>query len=336
MKPVYLVYWNSGSGIGKDLSLLRESIRQAGYPIREVVTHDRADRKERMAKFCWQMLSCLWRKRWLQIHVEQIHREQFRFGKHNFLIPNPEFTDIRVFGKMKHKPVLLAKTRHAEQLFREAGLPTAFLGFSSPDRMMGGVGKRFDQFLHVAGRSRFKGTSTLERVWRKHPEWPRLTVVQSGKDCYGNPIPIPESASNIRVLSEWLPEETLCELQNESGIHLCPSVMEGFGHYIVEGLSCGSVVVTTDAPPMNELVDEACGLLLPCRKSGISYMDAKWEVEDAGIEAAVEQILGMDWDALAGMGRAGRARYEERDRSFRERFRGILERSMGKAPTNAD
>ena len=47
-------------------------------------------------------------------------------------------------------------------------------------------------------------------------------------------------------------------------MHVCCSDAEGFGHYINEGRAHGALVrtVTTDAAPMNELVDESCGLLV--------------------------------------------------------------------------
>jgi hypothetical protein len=38
--------------------------------------------------------------------------------------------------------------------------------------------------------------------------------------------------------------------------------VEGYGHYINEGRSVGAVVVTTDYPPMNELVSERDGFLI--------------------------------------------------------------------------
>jgi len=39
-------------------------------------------------------------------------------------------------------------------------------------------------------------------------------------------------------------------------VHIFPSQVEGFGHVINEARSCASVVITTNYPPMNELVDQ--------------------------------------------------------------------------------
>jgi glycosyltransferase involved in cell wall biosynthesis len=55
----------------------------------------------------------------------------------------------------------------------------------------------------------------------------------------------------------------LRDMQGSAFMHVCPSVREGFGHYINEGRAVGALVVTTDHPPMNELVQPQTGLLVP-------------------------------------------------------------------------
>ncbi|MES2199112.1 MAG: glycosyltransferase [Chlamydiota bacterium] len=66
-------------------------------------------------------------------------------------------------------------------------------------------------------------------------------------------------------------QEDLRKIQNKTGIHLCPSEVEGFGHCIFEALSTGAVVITTDAPPMNEFIkDPRC--LVPFSHSAPTHL----------------------------------------------------------------
>jgi hypothetical protein len=43
-------------------------------------------------------------------------------------------------------------------------------------------------------------------------------------------------------------------LQVQTPIHVCASEREGFGHYINEGRAAGAFIISTDHPPMSELV----------------------------------------------------------------------------------
>ena len=69
--------------------------------------------------------------------------------------------------------------------------------------------------------------------------------------------------SNIKYFNTFLPDEELYQLQRNCMIHLCPSSSEGFGHYLNEAKVLGSVLVTSNHPPMNELITPESGYLIP-------------------------------------------------------------------------
>lgn len=80
-----------------------------------------------------------------------------------------------------------------------------------------------------------------------HPiEWPTINLQSFCKCAY-------------RELAEF---EDVRRLQNSHGIHVCVSEREGFGHYINEARAVGALVVTTNHPPMNELITEETGVLV--------------------------------------------------------------------------
>lgn len=327
-RSVSLVYWASGSGIAKDIRILERVLGSLGCRVHHIVTRNRKSRRERILRFLVQMPRLLW-KRELQIHVEQIHREQFRFARNNILIPNPEITDAALFPKLEKPPVVFCKSLQAVRLFEAHGLPAVYTGFTSEDNLNTAHRKNFGEFLHLAGASNFKGTATVHRLWLKHPEWPRLTIIRTLKDCYGNSRSHLTGADNIEVIERWIPDEELSERQNTCGVHLCPSEMEGFGHYILEGLSAGSLVVTTDAPPMNELVDASCGFLVEARLQGKSYMEDRWSVREDALENCIEKLLAMDDKELARMGESARDRYLMISNAFPGNFKKAIHELEG-------
>lgn len=322
-KKVSLVYWASGSGIARDIHILEEALKRCGFAVNHIRTRNRNSRAERIWLFLRQFPRLL-RRRQLQIHVEQIHREQFRFARTNVIVPNPEFTDTDLFRKIGDSPIAFCKSHRALELFQAIGLRCHYTGFSSGNHYDPKYRKNFRLFLHVAGASNFKGTDVIVQAWSRHPEWPLLRIVRTLKDCYGHPRPSIRGSGNIEVTENWIPEDRLRELQNTCGIHLCPSEMEGFGHYIVEGLSVGSVIVTTNAAPMNELVNESCGFRVAAARTGKSFMEDKWRVDETAFETCIEHILSTPKSVLAAMGESARKEYDKLDQGFQTNFSDAL------------
>jgi glycosyltransferase involved in cell wall biosynthesis len=193
-------------------------------------------------------------------------------------------------------------------------LETEYTGFTSEDRRDTAV-PRERAFFHLAGRSANKGTDTLLATWRKHPEWPRLTVLQSPRVARGV-----VAAPNIDHRVDYIPDDGLKRIQNAHRFHLCPSETEGFGHYLVEAMGVGAVVVTLDAPPMNEMVTPERGALIAPSRTGTQSLATTYFYDEAALERAVERLLGMSDAELERMGAAARAWFEDNDRAFRARI----------------
>jgi glycosyltransferase involved in cell wall biosynthesis len=130
---------------------------------------------------------------------------------------------------------------------------------------------------------------------------------------------------NVRYETDYVPDARLRELLNECEVHVIPSQAEGYGHVIGEAMGCGAVVVTTDAPPMNELVRPDRGVLIrvarsePMRRSMRNYIDV------GDLEVKLTQVFAMSPDARAELGRQARAWYEAQDLRFNANLRAFLE-----------
>src|SRR4029453_8943544 len=105
--------------------------------------------------------------------------------------------------------------------------------------------------------------------------------------------PVPPVARNIEARVGYLSDQELRQLQNESVFHLCLSLTEGWGHYIVEAMGVGAVTITVDARPMNELVTADRVVPFPYRATGTQRLATTYQFDEAGLEAAIARTIAM-------------------------------------------
>lgn len=304
---VQIVYTESGRGLPKDSALLQHVFESLGHQV-TITTHppaseNRLKHAARWHKALNRFLSPGLRRLALKlqrhiritlngksrhdliIHLQSIRpRHLYRNARH-WLIPNQEWFSKDQLHYLNEIDTVLCKTRIAQELFSRYSDNTVFTGFSSPliPAIESCPQKDFRKILHIAGNSPFKGTDTLLEVWRQHPEWPELTVVSNrhSRD---------ESAGNIRILA-GVSDETLTALWKTAGIAIQPSEVEGYGHALLEAQAYGCVVISTDAPPMNEVVPPSFGILVPYSSTQGFRLGTRYLVDSGLLEDAITNTL---------------------------------------------
>jgi hypothetical protein len=318
MASVNLVARDNNVGLSSDLRLLAEALTDSGHSVHYSTLRRGKLRKwsrplRMRARHLWQRL------RGCEVYdvnlmLEHVRTEDLPFAHLNLLIPNPEWCQPRDVKLLPRIDGVLLKTAHAQAIFAKFDCRLVYIGFTSEDRLDACVARE-RAFFHLAGRSDNKGTETLLATWRKHPEWPRLTVLQNPRSArQGQPAP------NIEHRVDYIPDDELKRIQNAHRFHLCPSETEGFGHYLVEAMGVGGVVVTLDAPPMNEMVTPERGALIPYSRTGTKGLATTYFYDQAALEGVVERLLATPDAALERMGIAARTWFEENDRAFRRRI----------------
>ena len=330
---VQIVGWDNGVGLARDARLLAGALAAADVEVAVLmVPGDRVGRRDRPPLVWFRRARD--RARALlgggpafdvNVMIERIRPRFLRAARVNVLLPNPEWFKDSDAAHFSEIDAVLVKTRCAATAFMGLGKPVRYLGFTSPDRIEAGV-PRERAFFHLAGKSEAKGTAALLEAWHAHPEWPRLTVVQNPAKASAR-----ATAPNVEHIVAYLPDDELRRLQNRHAFHLCPSETEGFGHYIVEAMSVGATTLTLDAPPMNELVTEGRGLLIPCAGAGRQRLATTFRADAAGIQEGVERALALDEAERRAIGRRARAWFEENDRAFRARAEGVLRAAFAAA-----
>lgn len=305
LPDVLVVARANNYGLTRDTAILQRALTEAGLRVDHAATGDRGLFETLIGR----------RRADIILHVERIHRRWLGAGRENWLIPNQERFPRRHLKRLAHIDRVLAKTRHAETIFNEAGARSCiYSGFTSEDRFDAAVEKDWLRFFHLAGGNTLKGTDDLLRLWAAHPEWPELVLRQKPGDA---PESLPE---NVTLHARYLGDAELRSLQNACGIHLCPSQSEGWGHHILEAMSTGAVTLTTDAPPMNEIVTPNSGVLVPTTHWQPRHLGRRYFVDTAALERTIEELIAMPPDAKARLGEAAKERFRLIDDAFRKRL----------------
>ncbi len=280
-------------GLTNDIKILTEELTLLGHTV-HVGKKQRAD---------------------VNIHLQSPFYNSFLLAKINYLIPNPDWFAGDT-EKLTRFDKILCKTREGERIFKAFNPNTTFISFTSQDHFDGQYRKNIKGLIHSASSSHLKGSRRILATWENNPGLPLLTLINPQNLSYP-PMP------NLFGINEFLPLNELIRYHNEQGIHLCLSETEGFGHYIFEALSCGAVVITTDAPPMNEFVkDPRC--LVSYKEVEPHRLANRYFFEPEVLIKKIEELLLLPEEELEEIGKRNREFYLENNRFFKRRLRQIF------------
>jgi hypothetical protein len=307
------------AGLRRDLRVFREVLR--GRPVELTITAFDPALAPRLRRGVRRTVnSILPRKRYdMNIFDETIDASWVPFARVNGFTPHQEWLTDESRALLPMMDVVLCKTRYADGIFAGLGCRTIYTGFTTLDRYDPSVPKDFGACLHIGGSSLQKGSMAVNRVWLANPDLPDLKIY------WYEPTARPVAGPNVRVETAYVADAEVNAAQNRCGIQLCTSEAEGFGHYIVEAMGCGAVVLTTDAPPMNELVQPGRGVLVGYDRQAPQAAGMNFYVDEARLAYAVREVLALPMEERARIGRSAREWFLENDRAFRERFWEVLQ-----------
>jgi len=328
-----IVSWDSG-GLSTDIDVLSAALKRAGC---EVTFKDRAHRRARHRAHSLAMTAgVVLRQRWtaltqrppfdINFFIETVFPEHLPMARVNCLLVHPEWFRDQNLPHVPRLDFILAKTPSGVDAMR--GLPAACrnVHFTSPDKRLPGFVRPGPlRCLHLSGQSAVKGSEAVIEAWARHPEWPELTVVRRAKRYGGETAPPLPPLPNVRYETEFVPAERLQALQNECEVHVIPSQAEGYGHVIGEAMGCGAVVVTTDAPPMNELVARDRGRLVRVERSEPMSRSARNFIAVDDLEKQLTDVFAMSPERRAELGRNARAWYDAQHQRFEHSLRELLD-----------
>lgn len=251
----------------------------------------------------------------VNIFVQSINTNYLNSAKCNWFIPNPEwFLDPQ--ETLNSIDLILCRTKEVERIFKELGKSTYFLSFTSKDHYRKKFKQHTHRYFHLAGSNSQKGTSAIKTIWLRSSNLPFLTTICRNRRAI--------KLKNFLNVNKHLPESEILQLQNESMVHLCPSETEGFGHSIMEAMSVGAVVITTNAPPMNEFIQDP-RFLVSYKETKKQRLATNYYVDELALERKIWQLQRLSKTDLEAAGAFNRARYLQITENFRENLRILIE-----------
>lgn len=143
-------------------------------------------------------------------------------------------------------------------------------------------------FFHSSGLSPYrKGTDLVLQAFDGMPHQNCRLVIHSQ-------IPKHKYAGNLRKIMAKLQANGSLEfiegtvaapgLYHKGDVYVYPSRLDGIGLTVPEAMACGLPVITTDEPPMNELVQAGCGELVRVEKHQRRFDNYYWMLAEVSIE----------------------------------------------------
>ena len=259
----------------------------------------------------------------LTIHLESILECNINTTGKNILIPNLEWLRKESYDLLSEMDLFICKTYSAKRFFDSQALPAVYTSFSSMSPYNVQYEQKPNTFIHIAGNSHYKGTLNLVKLWSEHPEWPELKVIVR------NAAHLKKfNANNLNIINKFLTKDKLSQLQNESEIHLCPSEAEGFGHYICEPLSCGSIVITTDGYPMNELVQPNRGFLIKTIDHEPLRCSRRFTFDPSHLEHIIEATLRLSKNEKSKLKTNAKHWFNNNHKKFQTSFVAAIKRCI--------
>lgn len=268
--------------------------------------------------------------RTMNIYLESLPRDPQTFlsAGFNFFMVNPEIGHDPTFYDLLDG--IICKTHHAGKTMREIcaqqNSPTVCLHTShdSPDMYDPTVKKDYNAFLHVGGISKHKQTDVVIETWVKNPGFPPITIVARHPQSVKRLSDGASMPDNIRFIDREISLDELTFLMNRNGCHICPSLTEGWGHYLNEARSCQSVIITNEAPPMSEFIAPDFGVLAPSTRGERKGYQYKYPISVNDLSLSVERVIRMTESQKRMMGEKARQAYIENKTVFKDRFPSSL------------
>jgi hypothetical protein len=221
------------------------------------------------------------------------------------------------------------KTLDAVKIFADIGIAARYVGWTSADKVFPDT-KDYTKAIVPIGKNVWRNPKPLIQAYMKikalkelpafYENLPHVTMVYQIK------LPdVPEIVKDkFTCITERLADKDYDALLHESGLAICLSVAEGFGHAVNEAMSAGCNLLLSPIEPFRELTREA---LWTGTSKIIPHPQCFGNLEDVNVDSVVECLalyVASTSDAKVRSTNQNRKQYEDRHSLFVETMKESL------------
>jgi hypothetical protein len=267
----------------------------------------------------------------VNIFLELLNPSLFSYAAKNIWIPNIEWTPLIWVPYMDMVNEIWAKTHEAERIIKDlTPTPVRYIGWTSLNKETPS-NKNYFKAIVPLGKNPNREIDVLFKAYENiqcvgpidFSKLPILHVVS------WKPIEVPSTISDRVVIHEKLSDDDYDKLLTESGVCICLSKAEGFGHAVNEAMASGcNMIVSSIAPFLEDVVGEVNAGALFCDVSEtLSNGNYFGSLLSSDVDSLVKQLQQYidtsDEDKKAG-GSFMRTVYEDNHRIWLQRMKTLL------------
>jgi hypothetical protein len=271
------------------------------------------------------------------IFIEVINPSLFAYARKNIWIPNIEWTYRNWEPYMGMIDEIWAKTREAEDVFRQLTKTTIRnIRWTSMDKGWDTTMKKnYHKAFVPVGKNIYRHPRPILQAYMRikennptlYEKLPILHVVYSPEHMQ---VTVPESIQDkVTVKAEVMKDTEYDELLKECGVCICTSLAEGFGHAVNEAMSVGcNLILSPIRPFVDDLVGEVQIGVEYCEKlNSQEQTDCIGTLVDVSIQSicdALERYVNTSFKEKRTSSEVIRQVYETRHKTWVTNMKELL------------
>jgi glycosyltransferase involved in cell wall biosynthesis len=171
-----------------------------------------------------------------------------------------------------------------------------------------GISKKYILFVGTIEprKNLLRLLSAFEKLKNKFKEYQLVIVGQIGwmtEKFFEKLKNLPENVKRDIILTGYIPREDMVFLYNGCELFIYPSLYEGFGIPVLEAMSCGVPVITSNVSSLPEVGGDACVYVNPYDEEDILYKMEKVlsseELKNEMSKKGLERAKLFSWEKTA-------------------------------------